>query len=79
MALHKPEHKTVKYWVTWPFMGLLYLALLPVAFIMGRHEEQATSGKRTKWNWEWYRDLEDSIDDPIDWLKQKLFNKGTLP
>jgi hypothetical protein len=79
MALHKPEHKTAKYWLMWPVYVALFVTLLPVALVKGRHEEEATSGLRMKWNWEWYRDLEDKIDDPIDWLKKKLFNVGTYP
>jgi hypothetical protein len=79
MALHKPEHRTFKYWALYLPRASLYVALLPVALIKGRHEEMATSGLRMKWNWEWYRDLEDTIDDPIDWLKYKLFGIGTYP
>jgi hypothetical protein len=79
MALHKPEHRTVSYWLMYVPRALLYLTLLPVAIYKGRHEEMATSGLRMKWNWYWFRQLEDKIDDPIDWLKHKLFNIGTLP
>lgn len=79
MALHKPEHRTAKYWLLYLPRALVYVTLLPVALIKGRHEEEATSGLRMKWNWQWFRDLEDKIDDPIDWLKKKVFDIGTYP
>ena len=79
MALHKPEHRKWWYWVSWPFLGLLYAMLLPVALIIGRHTEPKNKGTVRKWNWNWFRKLEDWIDDPIDWLKHKLFGIGELP
>ena len=79
MALHKPEHRTVKYWLLYIPLTVLYCIVLPIALIKGRHEEEATSGLRMKWNWRWFRKLEDVIDDPVDWLKHKIMGIGTLP
>ena len=79
MALHKPEHRTWWYWASWPLLGLLFMILLPVALIVGRHTESKGDGFIRKWNWQWFRKLEDWIDDPVDWCKQKLFGIGKLP
>lgn len=76
MALHKPEHKTVRYWVLWPFLAIGYVLMLPYGFITGR--SPSDKGKM-QWNSAWYQSWEDYIDDPIDWLKYKLFGIGTPP
>lgn len=61
MALHKPEHRTVKYWLLWLPMTLGFLIVFPVAYpIVGRQTGS------------WLRDWEDYIDDPIDWVKEWL-------
>jgi hypothetical protein len=79
MALHKPEHGKWWYWVSWPVLAIGYIILLPAALIRGRHTEPKGNETIRKWNWRWFRKLEDWIDDPVDWLKQKLFNIGELP
>ena len=76
MALHKPEHKTVKYWLLWLPLSLGYVLLLPYGWITGR---SPSDREKMQWSKKWYQDLEDYIDDPIDWLKQKLFGIGKLP
>jgi len=61
MALHKPEHKTVRYWVLWPILTLGFILVFPFAYpFVGRNTGS------------WLRDWEDYIDDPFDWLKEKL-------
>jgi len=77
MALHKPEHRTVKYWLFWPMLAILYALLLPYGLLHGRFVYDEKGKKH--WNLEWYQALEDYIDDPIDWLKHKLFGIGELP
>lgn len=79
MALHKPEHKQVTYWLYYPVLALCYLICLPYAIMVGRHDEPKGDGTIRKWNLEFFRKLEDYIDDPVDWLKHKLFNIGSLP
>ena len=79
MALHKPEHRTFKYWVLYLPRVILYCGALPMALFMGRHDEPKGDGIIRKWDWEWYRNLEDKIDDPIDWLKYKFLGIGELP
>ena len=76
MALHKPEHKTIKYWLLWFPLSLGYVLLLPYGFVTGR--SKSDKGKM-QWSKKWYQDLEDYIDDPIDWLKYKLFGIGEPP
>ena len=61
MALHKPEHKTVWYWVKWPFLALGFAVVFPFCYLI------------KGWEWTrdgWLRDWEDYIDDPIDFLKE---------
>jgi hypothetical protein len=62
-------------------MAGAYALFFPIAyFIWPRHKEDATSGTRTKWpKGSFIRRWEDYIDDPIDWLKKKLFDVGTYP
>jgi hypothetical protein len=81
VALHKEEHTKVWWWLAWPFMAGAYALFFPIAyFIWPRHKEDATSGTRTKWpKGSFIRRWEDYIDDPIDWLKKKLFDVGTYP
>lgn len=76
MALHKPEHAKWWYWASWPFLAGFYLLLLPIGMIIGR--ERSDKGKM-QWSWKEYQDLEDWIDDPIDWIKYKLFGVGKPP
>jgi hypothetical protein len=64
MALHKPEHKKVWWWLAWPFMFLGFVVVFPFAYpFVGRKRD----GKNT-----WLKNWEDYIDDPIDWMKEKL-------
>jgi len=79
MALHKPEHRTVMYWIYYPMICGIYVLLLPYALVQGRYAVGTTTGRKMKWNWRLFREVEDWIDDPIDWLKYKLFGIGTLP
>ena len=61
MALHKPEHKKLWWWLAWPFMTAGFILTFPVAYwFVGR--DTGT----------WLRDWEDYIDDPIDWCKEAL-------
>jgi hypothetical protein len=61
MALHKPEHRTVKYWVLWLPLTVGFLLVLPIGLL--------TVGRKTG---TWLRRWEDYIDDPIDYLKEKV-------
>lgn len=78
MVYHKPEHKKVWWWVAWPFMATGFVLMLPYGLITGR-EPMEKKPNKTQWKSEWYQSWEDYIDDPIDWLKYKLFGIGTLP
>lgn len=63
MALHKPEHKTVWYWIKWPFLATGFVAaFIPCVLIFGY--EWTRDG--------WLRDWENYVDDPIDWVKEFL-------
>lgn len=63
MALHKPEHRKWWYWATWPFLTAFFMVAFPVALII-RGYSSTRKG--------WLRDLENWIDDPVDWLKEWL-------
>ncbi len=63
MALHKPEHRTVFYWTSWIPLTILFMIVFPLALIFRGY----ASTRRG-----WLRDLENYIDDPIDWCKEWL-------
>jgi hypothetical protein len=68
MALHKPIHKTFKYWITWLPLSILFLLALPMGWwVSGRRDEE---GKAT-----WIKRFEDHVDDPIDYCKEWLHCK----
>ena len=63
MALHKPEHRKWWYWLSWPFLAAFFSIIFPLALIFRGY---ASTRKG------WLRDLENWIDDPVDWLKEWL-------
>lgn len=69
MALHKPEHKTVQYWVLWPFLTLGFIIAWPIACLIKGYEWTRDG---------WLRDWEDYIDDPIDFGKE-FFHCRKIP
>ena len=63
MALHKPEHRKWWYWASWPFLTAFFCIVFTLALIT-RGYASTRDG--------WLRDLEDWIDDPIDFVKEWL-------
>jgi len=63
MALHKPEHRKWWYWASWPFLTAFFCIVFPLALIFRGY---ASTRKG------WLRDLENWIDDPVDWVKEWL-------
>ncbi len=63
MALHKPEHRTVQYWVFWLPLAIGFVIAFCIAYLVKGYE-WTRSG--------WLRDWEDYIDDPVDFVKEWL-------
>ena len=61
MALHKPEHKTIKYWILWPFLTIGFFIVWPIACLIKGYEWTRDG---------WLRDWENYIDDPFDFCKE---------
>ncbi len=63
MALHKPEHQTIRYWVLWLPSSLAFVLTWSIAYLIKGYD-WTRSG--------WLREWEDYIDDPIDFIKEWL-------
>lgn len=63
MALHKPEHKTIKYWFFFFLSAPVFVIVFVSIFIFGGWESTRSG---------WLRDWENYIDDPIDYCKEWL-------
>jgi hypothetical protein len=61
MALHKPEHRKWWYWASWPFLTAFFCIIFPLALTIRGY---ASTRKG------WLRDLENWIDDPVDFVKE---------
>jgi len=63
MALHKPEHKTVRYWVLWLPLTIGFIITWCIACLVKGYDWTRDG---------WLRDWENYIDDPIDFVKEWL-------
>lgn len=63
MALHKPKHKTLWYWIKWPILAMGFAIVFPFCCLLFGYGYTRNG---------WLREWEDYIDDPIDFVKEYL-------